>query len=166
MLLIIGARITQKYGGSQLNVNPHEGKAVLNPSHTDYTLPVNPEPKPAVAKKPLVNPVATTATMALIRELTDESSIKKTVYLLQAQVKQILNPCHEMTYAACPECFAKMPETQAKTLTGMVECPKCKKIVALIHAYFFRCQVYDATGQIEVGFAREFAVELMDGMDP
>ena len=71
-----------------------------------------------------------------------------------------------MTYAGCPECFAKMQETQAQTLTGMVECLKCKKIVQRTYNYFFRCQLQDATGSIEIGFARNFGTELLASVEP
>ena len=33
------------------------------------------------------------------------------------------------------------------------------------HSYFFRCVLYDATGTIEVGFARNFAQDLLDGLE-
>ena len=71
-----------------------------------------------------------------------------------------------MTYSGCPECFAKVQDSQARTMAGMVECLKCKKIVLPIYCYFFRVQVYDATGTIEVGFARQFAVDLLQGVEP
>ena len=32
MILILGARTTQKYGDAQLNVNPRDGKVIVNPS--------------------------------------------------------------------------------------------------------------------------------------
>ena len=40
MLLIIGGRVTQKYGAPQLNVNPKDGQVIVNPSPFDYKLPV------------------------------------------------------------------------------------------------------------------------------
>ena len=49
MLLIIGARVTDKFGDPQLNVNPHDGKVVLNPSRKDFTLPEVPKRKPKQA---------------------------------------------------------------------------------------------------------------------
>ena len=39
MLLIIGARVTDKYGAPQLNVNSKDGKVLVNPSPQDYKLP-------------------------------------------------------------------------------------------------------------------------------
>ena len=39
MLLVIGARITSKYGTPQLNVNPKDGKVIVNPSPRQYKLP-------------------------------------------------------------------------------------------------------------------------------
>ena len=72
-------------------------------------------------------------------------------------MQRILTSCSDMTYAGCPECFSKINDTQVKTLIGMVECMKCKKIVQMTYSYFFRCQLYDSTGSIEVGFARNFA---------
>ena len=67
-----------------------------------------------------------------------------------------------MTYAGCPDCYAKVGD--AVTITGQVECLKCRKIVPLSHYYFFRCLIRDNSGSIQVGFARHFATDLMDGM--
>ena len=39
MLLIIDARVTHKYGAPQINVNPKDGKVIVNPSPDDYILP-------------------------------------------------------------------------------------------------------------------------------
>ena len=86
MVLVIGARVTDKFGDSQLNVNPHDGKVVINPSRTEYALPVVPKshnPKlnefdeqPAAVNKPA-------ATQTLIRELDEDTKKSLGVYELQ-----------------------------------------------------------------------------------
>lgn len=35
----------------------------------------------------------------------------------------------------------------------------------MTYSYFYRCQLYDDTGSIEVGFARNFAQELLVGLE-
>ena len=39
MILIQGAKLTRKYGDPQLNVNPKDGKVIVDPSHQCYKLP-------------------------------------------------------------------------------------------------------------------------------
>ena len=39
MVLIIDGRVTHKYGAPQINVNPKDGKVIVNPSPKDFILP-------------------------------------------------------------------------------------------------------------------------------
>ena len=72
-----------------------------------------------------------------------------------------------MTYAGCPKCYAKTGE--AVTIMKQTTCsnPRCEKtVVPLTYFYFFRCIIQDNSGQIEVGFARDFAQNLLNGIEP
>ena len=161
MLLIFGARVTQKYGSPQLNVNSSEGSIIVNPSSQLYKLPVFESAQaevPSKAAKPVVS---------IIGDLSNDSKDKLGITELEAQVIRIITPCKDMTYAGCPKCYAKTGE--AVTIMKQTTCsnPRCEKtVVPLTYFYFFRCIIQDNSGQIEVGFARDFAQNLLNGIEP
>ena len=118
MLLIQGARVSEKYG-IQLNISADHGKVIINPSRMVYGLPqkfyslgdpksmgIQTTPKRVKKFQPNMD--------LMLQDLHKyQNADQMSIFTVLATPIELLTKFEDVTYLSCPECYSKVHEYNA-----------------------------------------------------